>query len=327
MSLISLARLITLLLMSLGVTVASMGWSGFTVAAGATIGMLAWVVWEQRFKVQALHQKLSEKNGYLEQIESEIVELKAVREQLERSQQEKVAWRDRQQGFEQTLIEKNEYIELLEQDMAKLQQVNEQLQHSQRAIDQYHNHLQALQQQISDKDIYIELLENDNSGLLQLQAQLQQVQEEANHYRHQVEGLLVEKTSYETQLSQINRKRELRRSEPSDVVELDLSNPSEFLEPYSLIFDCIEDLSELQPKIFLQVINKILALQTDPRPRGYELIQKYRQRYRNVYRIRSGNYRICYAVDDEPVRQVRVLMVDNRDERIYDERLGRRLCG
>lgn len=43
------------------------------------------------------------------------------------------------------------------------------------------------------------------------------------------------------------------------------------------------------------IVVKIQALASDPRPRGSEKLAGYADRYR----IRQGNYRIVYLIDDE----------------------------
>ena len=44
-----------------------------------------------------------------------------------------------------------------------------------------------------------------------------------------------------------------------------------------------------------RIVAKIHALASDPRPRGSEKLAGYADRYR----IRQGNYRIVYLIDDE----------------------------
>jgi len=49
------------------------------------------------------------------------------------------------------------------------------------------------------------------------------------------------------------------------------------------------------PKIKRQLIKKIEDLQKDPRPPGSTLLDSEK----NIYRIRTGNYRIIYQVQDK----------------------------
>ncbi len=48
------------------------------------------------------------------------------------------------------------------------------------------------------------------------------------------------------------------------------------------------------PNLFEQLINDLASLKNDPRPHGYIKLTD-----REGYRIRSGDYRILYAIDDE----------------------------
>lgn len=43
-----------------------------------------------------------------------------------------------------------------------------------------------------------------------------------------------------------------------------------------------------------RIVERIRALATDPRPRGFEKLAGYTDRFR----IRQGNYRVVYLVDD-----------------------------
>jgi mRNA-degrading endonuclease RelE of RelBE toxin-antitoxin system len=64
----------------------------------------------------------------------------------------------------------------------------------------------------------------------------------------------------------------------------------------------------LHPKRFKQVHLRILALMQNPRPPDSELLEA------NLYRIRSGLYRLTYEIDDGR-RRVRVFLL----EEIVDE--------
>ena len=54
-----------------------------------------------------------------------------------------------------------------------------------------------------------------------------------------------------------------------------------------------KDLDDLSEKIFKQVKKKILSLRNNPRPRGCLKLTGD-----EGYRIRSGDYRILYRIDD-----------------------------
>ncbi len=56
-----------------------------------------------------------------------------------------------------------------------------------------------------------------------------------------------------------------------------------------------------------RIIAKIQALATDPRPRGSEKLAGYDDRHR----IRQGNYRIVYLIDDS-ASQVTVYKIGHR---------------
>ena len=58
-----------------------------------------------------------------------------------------------------------------------------------------------------------------------------------------------------------------------------------------------------------RIVARIVALAAEPRPVGYEKLAGVAGRLR----IRQGNYRIVYAVDDE-VREVDVVKVGHRRE-------------
>jgi len=55
-----------------------------------------------------------------------------------------------------------------------------------------------------------------------------------------------------------------------------------------------KDLDNLNEKIFKQIKNKILSLSGKPRPHGCLKLTA-----EEGYRIRSGNYRIIYRVNDK----------------------------
>ncbi len=68
-------------------------------------------------------------------------------------------------------------------------------------------------------------------------------------------------------------------------------------------------LRQLDPKIRNDVLAKMRALATDPRPAGVESLQGHPP----WLRIRVGDYRIIYAVDDK-ARAVTVALVGHRRE-------------
>jgi len=68
-----------------------------------------------------------------------------------------------------------------------------------------------------------------------------------------------------------------------------------------------KSLRQLDPKVRADVLAKMRALATDPRPPGTEALQGHQP----WLRVRAGDYRIIYAVDDE-ARVVTVGAVGHR---------------
>jgi mRNA interferase RelE/StbE len=56
-----------------------------------------------------------------------------------------------------------------------------------------------------------------------------------------------------------------------------------------------KELRKLPRQIFLKVDKIILSLADNPRPAGCKKLQGFN----NVYRIRVGNYRILYRIEDD----------------------------
>ena len=59
----------------------------------------------------------------------------------------------------------------------------------------------------------------------------------------------------------------------------------------------------------LRIVERIHALADDPRPQGCEKLAGYADRFR----IRQGNYRVVYLVDDQR-REITVFKVGDRKE-------------
>jgi mRNA interferase RelE/StbE len=59
----------------------------------------------------------------------------------------------------------------------------------------------------------------------------------------------------------------------------------------------------------LRIIGKVRSLSGDPRPHGSEKLAGYEDRYR----VRQGNYRIVYAIDDK-AGQVIVYKIGHRKD-------------
>lgn len=62
----------------------------------------------------------------------------------------------------------------------------------------------------------------------------------------------------------------------------------------SIIPSTRKDLDDLDKKGFIQIKNKIISLASNPRPSG-----SLKLTAEEGYRIRSGNYRILYRIDDK----------------------------
>jgi mRNA interferase RelE/StbE len=69
-----------------------------------------------------------------------------------------------------------------------------------------------------------------------------------------------------------------------------------------------KDLDLLDEKIFTQIKNRIISLASNPRPSG-----SLKLTAEEGYRIRSGNYRILYRVDDKN-KMIYVYRVKHRKE-------------
>lgn len=70
----------------------------------------------------------------------------------------------------------------------------------------------------------------------------------------------------------------------------------------------------IQPKLMKNISQRIDALAEDPRPPGVEKLEGYD----NYWRVRAGDYRIVYTVEDE-VLTVTVVRIRDRKE-VYQRR-------
>ncbi len=80
---------------------------------------------------------------------------------------------------------------------------------------------------------------------------------------------------------------------------------------YSIDFAtaALKQLSKLEPKFQAQISRKIDALAEEPRPAGVEKLAEAER----LYRIRSGNYRIIYQINDDELL-VLVVRIGDRKE-------------
>jgi len=72
-----------------------------------------------------------------------------------------------------------------------------------------------------------------------------------------------------------------------------------------------KQLAKIPPPDFNRIVKAIKTLADNPRPHGYKKLTG-----RPGYRIRIGNYRVIYLVED---KQLRVFVIDIGDRKsIYD---------
>ncbi len=72
-----------------------------------------------------------------------------------------------------------------------------------------------------------------------------------------------------------------------------------------------KELDGLDDETYLRVVAAIHHLRENPRPPNMKKLTG-----QEVYRIRLGDYRVLYTVDDK-IREVRIEAVRKRDERTY----------
>jgi len=80
------------------------------------------------------------------------------------------------------------------------------------------------------------------------------------------------------------------------------------MENYRLVFkqSVAKDLQQIPNKDVRRILNRINSLVDNPRPVGAEKLSGDEK-----YRIRQGNYRILYAIDDDIIT-VTIVKVDQR---------------
>ncbi|MBI4784419.1 MAG: hypothetical protein HY785_24330 [Oscillatoriophycideae cyanobacterium NC_groundwater_1537_Pr4_S-0.65um_50_18] len=292
-----------------------LNWLNYTVFLGLFAGFLGWCAWEQTDTAHQLIQKTQLENQIFGEMRTETALLQnELKEVKIRSQL--VA--DKLQSELQSKTE----IEL------KTRELSEQLQSSRLSHKEYQTKIsklerelskkQVLQQEIANRDEYISLM---HDAIDEEQSKRRQFEELVERYSNQIQALGAENIVLKESLGQANRKLGTTRVDQLlENDELEKTSGS-----YGLKIEYLGDLEDLPDREYKKVMGKIFALQVDPRPRDCDYLRKFISRHGKIYRIRSGDYRICYVIEESPIKQVRVLMVDNRNERIYDERLGSRL--
>lgn len=63
------------------------------------------------------------------------------------------------------------------------------------------------------------------------------------------------------------------------------------------------------PKIFKQVVTKILFLQENPRPQDCKILKGIE----DAYRVDQGEYRILYTINDKE-KQIKIFRIAHRSE-------------
>ncbi len=292
-----------------------LNWFNYTVFLGLFAGFLGWCAWEQTETAHQLIQKTQLESQLQGQMRTETAFLQNELEEV----------KVRSQIFsEQLQVE----IESKTEVEARFYELMEQLQTHQVSYKDYQSEIsklerelskkQGLQQEIINRDEYIGLMQD---AIDEEQNKRQQFEGLVEKYSNQVQALGAENIALKESLSQANRKLgAIKIDSPQLVSEIEKTSGS-----YGLKVEYLGDLEDLPDREYKKVMGKIFALQMEPRPRDCDYLRKFISRHGKIYRIRTGDYRICYVIEESPIKQIRVLMVDNRNERIYDERLGSRL--
>ena len=76
-----------------------------------------------------------------------------------------------------------------------------------------------------------------------------------------------------------------------------------------------KDLNSLEPKIRLTVLQACKELQASPFPRG-NIIKKLKGLKFSVYRLRTGNFRVVYHIDQKNVVVLSVVDRKNLEKRL-----------
>ena len=70
----------------------------------------------------------------------------------------------------------------------------------------------------------------------------------------------------------------------------------------------VKELEAIPKKELQKIIKKIQALSSEPRPQGSQKLS-----HKEQYRIRQGDYRVIYAIDDDNL-MVNIIKVGHRRE-------------
>ena len=74
-----------------------------------------------------------------------------------------------------------------------------------------------------------------------------------------------------------------------------------------------KELKKVPKKVLQKIVGRIIRLSLNPRPFGCEKLS-----YKEKYRIRQGNYRIVYSIEDEKLFVIVVKVGHRRD--VYKKR-------
>ncbi|GAB3783277.1 type II toxin-antitoxin system RelE/ParE family toxin [Spirosoma horti] len=80
---------------------------------------------------------------------------------------------------------------------------------------------------------------------------------------------------------------------------------------YTVQFDeaALRDIKKLPHKAKAQIIETAEGLSETPRPEGVEFLTKFK----GFYRVRSGNYRLVYAIQDDNTLVIIAAVGDRKD--------------
>jgi mRNA interferase RelE/StbE len=293
----------------------------YTVALGLLTGVLAWRTWEQSETSYQLAQKIQIETAQNVEIQTENQQLQTQLEQIQARSKEIADRLDLELTAKQTseakAAELAEQLTLVQLSTHSYQTKASQLESRISESHTLQQELKTLQQELKNKYDLIDLMSEE---IEQVQAQRKAAEALAEESFNQVQMLSAENIALKERLGQTSRKLEAVRVKSATEAE----DPKPTPGLYTLKFDYMGDFDDLPDREYKKVMSKIFALQTDPRPHDCNYLRKFNHRHGKIFRVRTGDYRICYTVE-EPDKQIRILMVDNRNERIYDERLSRRL--
>lgn len=240
---------------------------------------------------------------------------------------------DRQDAFVQLHHQLQEATQEAEIHQGLVAQLQEQLDNTQTNYHDSQDQCKTLTQQIEslqtrlqerrNEVAYVHLLEEENQTLNQTHQELLELQTKLERQQEKVMVLAAERDSLSQQLSQVSQK--LQYCGMQQITHEDLP-PLDTELQHTLRIDCAKDLGKLPMKEFRQLMQRIVELQTTPRPHDSRPLNKYG--LRDVFSVDAGEYRICYRIQEEPehhLAQIQVLMVDKRNDGTIYNRLRRAL--